>query len=1220
MVSDPIADQLASSTFAAAYDRKVKLLCSYGGKIIPRAIDGSLRYAGGETRIITLRRDSSIAEVLRKVTETYGRPVLLRYQLPDEDLDSLVTVSTSEDLESMMEEYDKLTADRLNAKLRLFLFSPCEVGAIGADSFNPSFDPDQIGTRYIEAVNGLNSSMKRKKSTNFSSSRKSDAMAATVVVTTEGMGVKTVVHDGVVPSHACPTSTSSHDSFNWVSNEQHNKNMQPAIDSASEIELLTSNQPERPRTISNEMNKLSSGQFGFPSLEGCVPETYVNAQHALMRSSLAMGFPPPVNHFSLPAQTYAPVTPNDALHLENPNLVTAVKFSGDIKHQPVFLLPPLPSASLLSLNDSTMRLDDCTLCQRSLHHAHSEILVKKQGNKLNGIAPEANAILKSQHSEDLTSMQAPQLTDIGTLETETGTQTDNLVAAAPSNTSEISKTATETSLESEKTIISVSNVDLDRDLIPPVSVGMENNPQSSYIIEINLHKSCESNSLQTKADGPLSLDINPEKLIQPTMLEPCGASLVLPNSTVGDSLQQRMLLPELNVFLKYPVSQNFSNQSLIFDNAFVDNNNLVGTSDYETNRQPSHRTASTFSHGNCKPGISDSSNLLRPNGIPDVDTSKYLKPEQQPLIIVNTLNTGIQDQGNKLSVINPVSNPAVAPEANDDVLINQQTSAPMDVAYLQNVEPAYTSQIPIMSRIHGQYLYYPAAKDGPRGMCMNVDHSFSDNDINKNPIVNLSDEIPSLVSKNIFSVPAIIQRDGDQHYTYCHPSNTDQLQQVVDFDSLVSNKEVQKDIGITSVLPPVSGDISSEDSIAMDMHNKVCPLSSTVAVPAEDILCNLPIPPNIDSTTDLASFKVVHNKQEIQTSEGSASAVLELQPCDMQVPALISLEAKQRTPCFDKECGTTENNKDKHDQIEMVKAKQSEKIKYTFHNRNGLGHLQIIKNSELEELKELESGTFGTVYHGKWRGSDVVIQRISDRVFAGKPSEQEHAKTNFWNEACKLVNLHHPNVVAFYGIVLDGPGGSIATVSEFVVNGSLRCALLKNEKMFDRRRCLLIAMDVAFGMEYLHSKNVIHFDLKSENLLVNLGDIERPICKIGYLLSKIKFKALVSSGMQGIVPWMAPELLRGKDAHYTEKVDVFSFGIVMWELITGDEPFKDMHYGAIIGGILEGTLRPPVPESCDAEWRSLMEQCWATDPELRPGFAEIAGRLRIMLLSFPQEG
>lgn len=844
MVSDPIADQLASSTFAAACDRKVKLLCSYGGRIIPRAIDGALRYAGGETRIITLRRDSSIAEVLRKVNETYGRPVSLRYQLPDEDLDSLVTVSTSEDLESMMEEYDKLTADRPNAKLRLFLFSPCEVGAIGADSLKPSFDPDQSGMRYIEAVNGLNSSMKRKKATNFSSSRKSDGLIATVAVTTEGIGIKTVVHDGVVPSLACPTSASSRDSFNWVSTELHNKNMQPAIDSANEIELLTSNQPERPRTISNEKKKLSSGQFGFPSIEGCVPETYANAQHALMRSSLAMGLPPPVNHFGLPAQTYAPVTANDALHLENPNLVTAVKFSGDVKHQPLYLLPPLPSASLLSLNDSTMRLADCTLCERPLQHAHSEILVNEQGNKLNDIAPEANAILKSHHSVDLTRMQAPQLTDIGTPETETGTQTDNLVAAAPSDTSEISKTVTETLPESEKTIISVSNVDLDRDLIPPISVGMENNSQSSHRIEINLHKSCESNSLQTRAEGPLSSDINPGKLIQPTMLEPCRASLVLPNSTVGDSLQH-----------KYPVSQNFSNQSLIFDNAFVDNNNLIGTSDYETNRQPSHGTAPAFSHGNCKPGISGSGNLLRPIGIPDVGTSKYLKPEQPPLIIVNTLSTGKQDQGDKLSVINLASNPAVAPEANDDVLINQKPSVPMDAAYLQNIEPANTSQIPIMSGIHGQYPYYPAAKDGPRGMCMYVDHSFTNNDINKNPIVNLSDEIPSFVSKNIFSVTAGLPRDGDQHYTYCHPSSTDQLQQVVDFDSLVSNKEVQKDLGITSVLPPVSGDIPSEDSIAMDMHNKVCPLNSTIAVPAEDILCSIAISPNIDSTTDLAPFK-----------------------------------------------------------------------------------------------------------------------------------------------------------------------------------------------------------------------------------------------------------------------------------------------------------------------------------------------------------------------------
>lgn len=116
------------------------------------------------------------------------------------------------------------------------------------------------------------------------------------------------------------------------------------------------------------------------------------------------------------------------------------------------------------------------------------------------------------------------------------------------------------------------------------------------------------------------------------------------------------------------------------------------------------------------------------------------------------------------------------------------------------------------------------------------------------------------------------------------------------------------------------------------------------------------------------------------------------------------------------------------------------------------------------------------MYHGKWRGTDVAIKRINDRCFAGKPSEQEKMvipnmqnaflhfsfffhlslylmfaqqylqRADFWNEACKLADLHHPNVVAFYGVVLDGPGGSVATVTEFMVNGSLRTALQRNDK------------------------------------------------------------------------------------------------------------------------------------------------------------------------------
>nr|CAB3462491.1 unnamed protein product [Digitaria exilis] len=282
---------------------------------------------------------------------------------------------------------------------------------------------------------------------------------------------------------------------------------------------------------------------------------------------------------------------------------------------------------------------------------------------------------------------------------------------------------------------------------------------------------------------------------------------------------------------------------------------------------------------------------------------------------------------------------------------------------------------------------------------------------------------------------------------------------------------------------------------------------------------------------------------------------------------------------------------------------------------------QIIKNGDLEELRELGSGTFGTVYYGKWRGTDVAIKRIKKSCFAGRLSEQEKLTSDFWREAQILSKLHHPNVVAFYGVVPDGTGGTLATVTEFMVNGSLRNVLLRKDRMLDRRRKLTIAMDAAFGMEYLHSRSIVHFDLKCDNLLVNLRDPQRPICKVGdFGLSRIKRNTLVSGGVRGTLPWMAPELLNGSSSKVSEKVDVFSFGIVLWEILTGEEPYANMHCGAIIGmslphiscGIVNNTLRPPIPENCDPDWRKLMEQCWSANPDARPSFTEVTDRLRAM--------
>lgn len=363
-------------------------------------------------------------------------------------------------------------------------------------------------------------------------------------------------------------------------------------------------------------------------------------------------------------------------------------------------------------------------------------------------------------------------------------------------------------------------------------------------------------------------------------------------------------------------------------------------------------------------------------------------------------------------------------------------------------------------------------------------------------------------------------------------------------------------------------------------------------------------------------------KQELQAvAEGVAASVFQSATHSNPESSAQGIDESGYGSNHEREIQDSDVERQHKAKLEGFKSKVPEKVNVGFPVSDGIGRLQIIKNSDLEELLELGSGTFGTVYHGKWRGTDVAIKRINDRCFAGKPSEQERMIDDFWNEAIKLADLHHPNVVAFYGVVLDGPGGSVATVTEYMVNGSLRNALQKNERNLDKRKRLLIAMDVAFGMEYLHGKNIVHFDLKSDNLLVNLRDPHRPICKVGDLgLSKVKCQTLISGGVRGTLPWMAPELLNGSSSLVSDKVDVFSFGIVLWELLTGDEPYADLHYGAIIGGIVSNTLRPPVPESCDPEWRSMMERCWSAEPSERPSFTEIANELRSMAAKIPPKG
>lgn len=113
----------ASSGTSDGSSMKIKVLCSFGGKVLPRPSDGKLRYVGGETRIIRINKDISWQELKQKTCAMLDGPHTIKYQLPGEDLDALVSVSSEEDLQNMMEECNILGNGEAAKKLRLFLFT-----------------------------------------------------------------------------------------------------------------------------------------------------------------------------------------------------------------------------------------------------------------------------------------------------------------------------------------------------------------------------------------------------------------------------------------------------------------------------------------------------------------------------------------------------------------------------------------------------------------------------------------------------------------------------------------------------------------------------------------------------------------------------------------------------------------------------------------------------------------------------------------------------------------------------------------------------------------------------------------------------------------------------------------------------------------------------------------------------------------------------------------
>ncbi|CAA7060147.1 unnamed protein product [Microthlaspi erraticum] len=258
-----------------------------------------------------------------------------------------------------------------------------------------------------------------------------------------------------------------------------------------------------------------------------------------------------------------------------------------------------------------------------------------------------------------------------------------------------------------------------------------------------------------------------------------------------------------------------------------------------------------------------------------------------------------------------------------------------------------------------------------------------------------------------------------------------------------------------------------------------------------------------------------------------------------------------------------------------------------------------IRWEDLQLGEEVGRGSFAAVHRGVWNGSDVAIKVY----FEGDYNEVT------WMECKKEIDimrkLRHPNVLLFMGAVCSEKKSAI--VMEYLPRGSLFKILHSSNQPLDKKRRLRMALDVARGMNYLHRRTppIVHRDLKSSNLLVD----RNWNVKVGdFGLSKWKNATFLSTRSgKGTPQWMAPEVLRSEPSN--EKCDVFSFGVILWELMTTLIPWDRLNSIQVVGVVGFMDRRLDLPEGLNSRIASIIQDCWQTDPAKRPSFEEIISRM-----------
>ncbi|XP_021246553.1 mitogen-activated protein kinase kinase kinase 21 isoform X2 [Numida meleagris] len=299
------------------------------------------------------------------------------------------------------------------------------------------------------------------------------------------------------------------------------------------------------------------------------------------------------------------------------------------------------------------------------------------------------------------------------------------------------------------------------------------------------------------------------------------------------------------------------------------------------------------------------------------------------------------------------------------------------------------------------------------------------------------------------------------------------------------------------------------------------------------------------------------------------------------------------------------------------------------------GSLTEIDFQHLELQEIIGVGGFGKVYRAIWRGREVAVKAARQ-----DPDEDITATAESVRQEAKLfAMLRHPNIIALHGVCLREP--NLCLVMEFARGGSLNRALAaaassssaatgaaRGGRRIPPHVLVNWAVQIARGMLYLHDQAIVpilHRDLKSSNILLlekmEHDDICNKTLKITDFGLAREWHRTTKMSAAGTYAWMAPEVI--KSSLFSKGSDIWSYGVLLWELLTGEVPYRGIDGLAVAYGVAVNKLTLPIPSTCPEPFAKLMKECWEQDPHIRPSFAIILEELTAIegavMTEMPQE-